>query len=222
MPMSTPTAVFDFDHTLTTWDTAGRFFLWLLSRRPHKLLLGAPFALLLAPLAVFRRTRAIPLRFVVWVATFGHSHEQLRALARAHVVHVTAGGESFLRAAGRAQLISHQSQGHIVVIATGALEYLAQEILLHEDIHEVTVVGSSLRSFLGGMIADQHCYGGRKIGMLQERGFRPPWTFTYSDSEADLPLLSAGTTQFLVNPTKKTAAYLLGILGPSATVVTWR
>ena len=219
---SVPTAVFDFDHTLTNRDSAARFFLWLLCRSPLKLLLGAPVALLLSPLGLFPPTRRVPLRFAVWWATFGRSHAQLRALARAHVVQVTARGGSILRAAGRAQLLCHQSQGHAVVIATGAVEYLAQAILAQEEIHDVTVVGSSLRSFLGGMIADQHCYGERKIRMLQERGVRPPWNFAYSDSAADLPLLRAGTTQFLVNPSARTKAYLTGVLGPSASVVTWR
>jgi phosphatidylglycerophosphatase C len=217
-----PTAVFDFDHTLTSRDSAAGFFIWLLSRSPLKLLIGAPVALLLSPLGLTPHTRRIALRFAVWWATFGCSHEQLRALARAHVVHVRALGGAFLRAEGRAQLWRHQSQGHAVVIATGAVEYLAQEILAQEDIHDVTVVGSSLRSFLGGMIADQHCHGERKLRMLQARGVSPPWNFVYSDSAADLPLLRAGTTQFVVNPTARTAAYLTGVLGPSATVVTWR
>jgi phosphatidylglycerophosphatase C len=219
---SAPTAVFDFDHTLTSWDTAARFFVWLLRRSPLKLLIGAPVALLLIPFAPFRRTRKIPLRFAVWLATFGRSHEQLRALAVAHIAQVTAGGGSFLREAGRAQIGFHQSQGHTVVIATGALEYLAREILANEGIGEVTVVGSSMRSFLGGMIADQHCHGHRKVHMLQECGIRPPWSFVYSDSESDLPLLRAGTTQFVVNPTPRAAAYLIPMLGRSATVVTWR
>jgi phosphatidylglycerophosphatase C len=217
-----PTAVFDFDHTLTSWDTAGRFFVWLLRRSPLKLLFGAPVALLLVPFAAFRRTRKIPLRFAVWLATFGRSHEQLRALAVAHIVQVTARGGSFLREAGRAQIVFHQSQGHTVVIATGALEYLVREILANEGIGEVTVVGSSMRGFLGGMIADQHCYGDRKVRMLEERGIRAPWSFVYSDSESDLPLLRAGTTQFVVNPTPRAAAYLIPVLGGSATVVTWR
>ncbi len=217
-----PIAVFDFDHTLTSRDSAAGFFIWLLCRSPLRLLIAVPVTLLLSPLGLGAHTRGIPLRFAVWLATFGRSHEQLRALARAHVVQATARGGSFLRAEGRAQLLHHQAQGHAVVIATGALEYLAQEILAKEDIHDVTVVGSSLRRFLGGMIADQHCYGDQKICMLRERGVNPPWNFAYSDSAADLPLLRAGTTQFVVNPTDRTAAYLKGVLGASATVVTWR
>jgi phosphatidylglycerophosphatase C len=221
MPEAT-TAVFDFDHTLTTWDTAARFFGWLLRRAPWKMLLAAPVALLLGPLVLFARTRKVPLRFLVWVATFGQSHDQLRALAALHVAEVVARGESFVRQDARAQIQLHQSQGHVVVVATGALECLAEEILAREGIVNVAVVGSSLRRFLGGMVVNQHCYGARKIPMLQERGFDPPWAFVYSDHEADLPLLKAGATQVVVNAKPETAHYLLSVLGPSASVATWR
>jgi len=215
-------AVFDFDHTLTHWDTAARFFGWLLRRNPLKVLIGAPVALLLSPLAVSRRTRGIPLRSAVWLATLGHSEPQLQVLARLHIAQIVGRGGAMVRADARVQILWHQQQGHRVVVATGAPEYLAREILANEGIGDLTVVGSSLRSFLGGMIADQHCYGERKIPMLATRGIRPPWAFVYSDHESDLPLLRAGTRQFLVNPTPKTAAYLLPILGFSATVVRWR
>jgi phosphatidylglycerophosphatase C len=220
MPQAT-TAVFDFDHTLTTWDTAARFFGWLLRRAPGKMLLAAPVALLLGPLVLFVRTRRVPIRFLVWVATFGQSQEQLRALAKLHVAEVVARGESFVRQDARAQIQLHQSQGHVVVVATGALECLAGEILTREGIVNVTVVGSSLRRFLGGMVVNQHCYGARKIPMLQDRGFDPPWAFVYSDHEADLPLLKAGATQVVVNAKPATARYLLSVLGPTASVVTW-
>jgi phosphatidylglycerophosphatase C len=221
MPQAT-TAVFDFDYTLTRWDTAARFFGWLLRRAPWKMVLGAPFALLLAPLAPFSRTRRIPIRYLVWLATFGLSHEQLRSLAALHVAQVVERGDPFVRHDARRQIELHQSQGHVVVVATGALEYLAGEILDQTGIVNVTVVGSSLRRFLGGMVVKQHCYGARKIPMLRSRGFDPPWAFVYSDHEADLPLLKEGTTQVVVNPKPATAHYLLSVLGPSASVVTWR
>jgi phosphatidylglycerophosphatase C len=215
-------AVFDFDYTLTTCDTAARFFGWLLRRAPWKMLLGAPIVLALGPLALFSRTRRVPIRFLVWLATFGASHERLRDLAKLHIAELVDRGETLVRQDARGQIQFHQSQGHLIVVATGALESLADEILVKAGIVNVTVVGSSLRRFLGGMVVNQHCFGARKITMLQHRGFDPPWAFVYSDHKADLPLLKAGTTQIVVNPKPATAHYLLSILGPSASVVTWR
>jgi phosphatidylglycerophosphatase C len=217
-----PIAVFDFDLTLTSWDTATRFFGWLLRRSPWKPVLGAPIALLIGPLAAFRRTRRVPIRFAAWLATLGHDHEPLRALVKVHISEIGARHGSFLRRDGRAQLEAHQSQGHTVVVATGAFEDLARDILVNEGFSTVIVVGSSLRRVLGGMVVNRHCHGPHKIPMLQERGFEPPWAFVYSDHEADLPLLRSGIRQFVVNPKPRTAARLMAVLGPSATVVTWR
>jgi phosphatidylglycerophosphatase C len=217
-----PIAVFDFDLTLTSWDRAARFFGWLLRRSPWKIVLGAPVALLLSPLVLFRRTRRVPIRLAAWLATFGYDHEPLRALARAHIAEISARDGPFLRRDARIQIEAHLSQGHTLVVATGAPEYLARDILAHEGVNNVIVVGSSMRRFLGGMVVNRHCYGAHKLPMLQERGFAPPWAFVYSDHEADLPLLQAGSTQFVVNPNPRTAARLLAILGPSASVVTWR
>ena len=222
MQSGTSIAVFDFDHTITDRDTAAGFFGWLLHQHALRLVLGAPVVLLLSPFAAFRRTRKIPVRFAVWLATFGHNHEQLQKLAIEYIARVVGRGARFVREDARAQIKLHQSQGHTVVVATGALECLAREILADAGIGDIIVVGSSLRSFLGGMVADQHCFGIRKLGMLQERGFSPPWACVYSDHESDLPLLRAGTQQFLVNPTARTAAHLLPVLGSSVTVVTWR
>ncbi|HTC50664.1 MAG TPA: haloacid dehalogenase-like hydrolase [Steroidobacteraceae bacterium] len=217
-----PIAVFDFDFTLTPCDTAARFFAWLLRRNPWKLVLGAPIAVLIIPLAAFRGTRRVPIRFGAWLATFGHGHESLRTLARAHVAEVRIRNGSLLRRDARLQIEAHQAQGHTVVVATGALEYLAQDILAGEGINGVVVVGSSMRTLLGGMVVNRHCYGAHKIPMLQERGFTPPWAFVYSDHLSDLPLLRAGSRQFLVNPKPRTAARLMALLGPSASLVTWR
>jgi phosphatidylglycerophosphatase C len=124
---------------------------------------------------------------------------------------------------GRTSPKSSPSTDHFcAATATGALEDLAREILAHEGIVNVTVVGSSMRRWLGGMVVNQHCYGANKIPMMQERGFEPPWAMVYSDHEADLPLLRAGARQFVVNPKPRAAARLMAILGSSASVVTWR
>ena len=215
-------AVFDLDHTLTYWDTAARFFLWLLGRDPWKWALGAPVLLLLSPLALVSETRGIPVRLAVWLATFGRGEETLAVLARAHITQVSMRHGSFLRPEGRVRIEAHLSKGHTVVVATGALEILAREILDAERLTEVAVVGSSLRSRLGGLVVRRHCHGLHKIAMLQERGFAPPWAVVYSDHESDLPLLQAGTRQFIVNAKPQTVIRLLALLGPSATAVTWR
>lgn len=215
-------ALFDFDHTITSWDTAGRFFGWLLRRSPWRLGLVGLAVPVLGPLFFVRPYRKVPIRFGVWVATLGLSHEQLHAQAKVHIAEVTAQGGVFMRRDALRRIADHQAEGHEVVIATGALEMLACEVLLAGGVTGVRVVGSSVRPFLGGMVVHEHCFGERKIDMLAQRGFLPPWAYVYSDHEADLPILEAGLERFIVNPQPRSAKRLAARLGDSAKVVSWQ
>ena len=98
---------------------------------------------------------------------------------------------------------------------------LPGEIVLAEGLKAVVVVGSSVRSHLGGMVVLEHCFGERKIPMLAARGFAAPWDFAYSDHHADLPLLLKGKQRYLVNPLPGCLAKFNSALGKSATVVSW-
>ena len=214
-------AVFDFDHTITSWDTAARFFIWLIRRRFWKIAVVLAVLPLLGPLLAFRRTRKVPIRFGAWVATLGVSHAQLPDLARTHIREVVERGERFVRRDALARLNQHLAEGHEVIIATGCLEVLAREILLAEGLGTVTVVGSSVRRYFGGMVVLEHCFGERKIPMLAARGFTEPWDFAYSDHQADLPLLLKGKMRYLVNPRPSCASRLIAELGATATVLSW-
>jgi phosphatidylglycerophosphatase C len=108
------------------------------------------------------------------------------------------------------------------VIATGALEVLAREILLAESVRGIAVVGSTVRQFFKGMVVNEHCYGSNKVPMLRERGYSPPWAFVYSDHQDDLPILEQGNERYVVNPQPDCAARLLKALGTSVTVLSWR
>ena len=124
-----PIVVFDFDLTLTRWDTAERFFLWLLRREPWRMAVVALAFPILGPLLLAKSARKWPIRFAVWVATLGRSPDDLPALAEAHVRSLPEGHASVLLPEAVRQLQAHVSQGHRVVIATGCVEALAQTLL---------------------------------------------------------------------------------------------
>src|SRR4249919_4316674 len=84
MSETLPTVVFDFDLTLTRWDTADRFFRWLLKRQAWRKVLVFGLAPVLAPLLLFRDTRKLPVRYAIWIATLGLSQEQLHKLVQEH------------------------------------------------------------------------------------------------------------------------------------------
>ena len=214
-------ALFDFDHTITPWDTTRRFLIWLIRRSVWKLGLVVLALPLLGPLLAFQRTRALPIRFGAWVATLGVLQEQLPNLARMHIKVVTDRGDKFVRSDARAQLDFHLARGHRVVVATGCLEVLAREILDAEGLSMIEVVGSSMRARCAGMVVSEHCFGERKISMLAARGFAEPWDFAYSDHCADLPLLLNGKARYLVNPLPSCLAKFRAALGDTATLVSW-
>ena len=176
---------------------------------------------LLGPLLLARGTRKVPIRFGAWVATLGVSSDHLHRLSREHIARVICRGERFLLNDGLARVRHHLDLGHEVVVATGSLEVLVREILKVEGLIEVEVVGSTVRSFFGGMVAKEHCVGGRKIQVLLARGFAGPFAFAYSDHETDLPLLRNAAERYIVNPKRRSAEALAAELGESAVVLLW-
>jgi phosphatidylglycerophosphatase C len=209
MRSETPVVVFDFDLTLTAWDTAGRFFRWLLLREVWRLALVLIAFPALGLLLLAKSTRKYPVRFAIWAATLGRRQQDLRALARRYAQLLFSKAKPVFYRDGLTRLQYHLEQGHTVVIATGCLEVLAQELLVRAGFAHIALVGSTLRPFLGGMTPHRHCFGQNKVPMLTERGFAPPWAIGYSDSESDLPVLHHCQESYLVNA-EATCVLLVG------------
>jgi phosphatidylglycerophosphatase C len=218
----TPVVVFDFDLTLTRWDTADRFFRWLLRRDPLRGGLVLAAVPVLGPLFLFQSTRKWPVRFAVWAATLGRSHHDIDHLVRRHVDAVFAGAEPVFLDAGLARLREHRERGDRVVIATGCLETLAGELLRRAGLGDVPLVASTLRTFLGGMVRDRHCFGDNKVPMLGERGFPPPWAVTYTDHQCDLPVLRLSAQRYLVSPRPACLERIERELACKAAILAWR
>ncbi|MBL8299798.1 MAG: haloacid dehalogenase-like hydrolase [Rhodanobacteraceae bacterium] len=213
------TIVFDFDLTLTRWDTADRFFRWLLRRDLWRLAVIACLAPVLSPLFVLRATRKLPIRFAIWLATLGRSNDDLQRLIQEHIA--TLAHKTFIPTA-LSQLRTHLDQDHCVVIATGCLAPLAAALLHRAGFGHVPLVASTHRHFLGGIVVDRHCFGHNKVSMLQERGFSPPWAAAYTDHRADLPILRLSNACFLVSPRPRCLAIIRQALPVQPTVLAWR
>jgi phosphatidylglycerophosphatase C len=222
--MSEPNTVvvFDFDLTLTRWDTADRFFRWLLKRDAWRFALVVAALPVVGPLFLSARTRKWPVRFAVWVATLGRTPAALPGLVDEHIRALGDEGDAVFLPEAVARLRSHLDQGHRVVVATGSLEVLARALMLRAGLGDVPLVASTLRPFLGGLVRDRHCFGPNKIPMLAERGFAPPWAVAYTDHHADLPVLALSTERFLVSPKPQCRARIEQALRIEATVLAWR
>jgi phosphatidylglycerophosphatase C len=217
-----PVVVFDFDLTLTRWDTADRFFRWLLRRNPLRGALVLASVPVLGPLYLFAATRKWPVRFAVWAATFGRSQHDLQRLARVHADALARRAEPVFLEAGLARLREHADQGHRIVIATGCLEVLASELLRRAGLGHVPLVASTVKPYLGGMVRDRHCFGENKVPMLSERGFAPPWAFTYTDHHCDLPVLRLSRERYLVSPKPQCVARIEQALAEKTRILAWR
>lgn len=222
MRQTDKTVVFDFDHTLTSWDSSDRFFRWLLKRQLWRIGLLGLFLPVLGPLLLIKRTRRWPVWVAVWVATLGRSQEGIGLLAKEHVRGILASQQSLLLQDGIRQLREHEELGHRVVIATGSLAVLAQEFLDQGGLGQVPLVGSSFKPFLWGMVSNEHCFGVRKIPMLSDRGFPPPWSVTYTDHECDLPVIGLSAQCFLVNPKPSAIQVITQKLSFTPEVLNWR
>jgi phosphatidylglycerophosphatase C len=107
-----------------------------------------------------------------------------------------------------------------LVVATGSVAPLAERICWQIGIIGVEVVGSTLRRWYGGWVADKHCFGRRKVSMLRAYGLNQ-WDVVYTDSAADLPLLTQGAHRYVVNPTPKDRKKICDRLGADLEVVEW-
>jgi len=217
-----PVVVFDFDLTLTRWDTADRFFRWMLRRDFWRIGLVVAALPILAPLLIHHASRRWPIRFAVWVATWGRTPEILSMLVEEHIRSLPAGCEAVLLPEALDRVRSHVERGHRVVVATGSLEPLARALLDDAGLTQVPLVASTLRPFFGGWVRDQHCFGPNKIPMLTARGFAPPWDVAYTDHSADLPVLRLSVERYLVSPTPTCLASIRRALDTEATVLAWR
>lgn len=222
MSETAPVVVFDFDLTLTRWDISDGFFRWLLRRnRWRRAVLLASFPVT-GLLLLTRRTRKRFIRFVIWLATFGHGRDTLPELAEQYLRSLPGGHASALLPVALERVQWHLDQGHRVVIATGCLQSLARALLTHAGFADVPLVASTLRPFLGGLISEQHCFARNKVSMLVARGFAPPWSAAYTDHHVDLPLLEQSTECYLISPTPESLARIRQVLPVEATVLAWR
>jgi phosphatidylglycerophosphatase C len=214
--------VFDLDHTIVHCDSFAGFTRSLLLRAWWRAALAILASPLIVALALAARTRLFAVSALVWLATVGLDEEMLHSLMDEHVAERFGGQSPLGCQQAIAALREHQLAGARVLIATGALASLAQRVCREVGIQEVEIVGSSLRPWLGGWVADQHCYGRRKLEMLLAHGAGERWDCVYTDSAADLPILAFGSRRLVVNPTRADRKKIAAMLGTEFEIMEWR
>lgn len=223
MAASSTSAVFDLDGTLLVGDSTGH---WLHQRfRASPLRLAAGLAVLPAagPLLlhpVSRPAGAIPL---LWLASVGLDERGLRASFATFVEQVQRGqGPLRWRERGLETLERHLVHGHRVVVVTGAPALLARALLDARGLGQrVTVLGTSLRASARGWTVYRHCHGLEKCRFLAEAGYGSAWSYAYSDSAEDTPILARASQPFLVNGRPSVLAALQRRRLPRLQALSW-
>lgn len=218
-----PVAVFDFDGTLVSHDSATAFIKDLILQSWPKTLaalLATPFAL---PLFLSNGTRRFGISVYCWIATLGYSaRDLLRAARRFQGDYFDRHGANVYQEAVD-KIREHQKLGHEILVLSGSMPWMIRLLLRYHRIKVNRIIGTRGRRFLGGFIIKVHCYHKDKLRMARRLGLDiQRWRYGYSDSAADIPLLEACQKRFLINPSKRTIRRYRRRFGKSPSVLRWR
>jgi phosphatidylglycerophosphatase C len=212
------TVVFDLDKVLLGGDASTLFLHGRLRQAPRRLLLLLLAAPLLIPGTLIPQTRPLSARLMTRIALGGRAGSDVEGVAAAY-------GEALARkpeaavADAIACVRDHQRRGDVVVVATACEETLARGFLAAVGLGDLDVVGST-----GALWPPRvsRAMGESKVAMLNDRGYRPPWSAAYSDSASDLPLFAGTPRPVLVNGGEQTARKIERSLGRRPETRTWR
>lgn len=211
-----PWALFDLDDTLLDHDSFARFTVHLLRRNPVR----AAGAVLLSPLiAVLLTRRTLRLHagsVLLWLGTVGMSDAGLDKIVRNYVQGLEVTRR--IRPDGADALEKHFLAGDNVAVVTACAEQLAVPLCRAID-PRIQVVGSTLRRRMGGLVADLHCHGARKVERLASSDVKGEIVAGYGDSTSDAPMLDLARTAVLVNLSETAAEEIRRQLkGPDSVV----
>lgn len=215
-------ALFDFDKTIVSRDSGYEF----IKHRLNDNLMRKLLAYSVFPAAMLfyfpPRLRFISHSMFMWIATAGLSKKELdRARNRFLRFYCSLSGILVYQDA-LDRMAFHLDAGHIVYIVSGAPVWAIQKISQKIGIHQCRIIGSVERSLLGGLIYEQHCYGHRKVALIRNVLLdNPENIYGYTDSAADIPLLSVCTHRNVVNPTKTHLKKFKKAFGDNFRVMHW-
>ena len=112
---------------------------------------------------------------------------------------------NFIYPEARAAIQRHLAEGYIVAIVTGATRYVAEPLAKDLGIDHVICTQLDVRQgMFSGRVVEPICFGGGKILKLrkfvEEHRVELAWSYFYTDSISDLPLLEIVGHPQVVNP----------------------
>lgn len=200
-------AIFDLDGTITRSDTYVRFLLAFLRRHPTRVLRACWLPLAVA--MYWTGTRDNTWLKTAFLKTIAGGSTRIAVEAV-----VTRLVPSLLHNAIRARAIeaieNHRRRGHRLVLATASLDIYVDSLgraLGFDDIVRTRAAWDD-RGRLSGALDGGNCHGERKRAAVAALLGKRDGLFlvSYSDHEADLPLLDWSDRAAVVNPDERLAA----------------
>jgi phosphatidylglycerophosphatase C len=182
--------LFDMDGTLVQGDSGSQLIHHLIARRRWRRALAMLSIPIGFPLMAWSATRRYGVSVFFWIASVGMSeHELAGAVTDFMRTHQPKRIEPVIEA-----LQAALDLGEEVVIATGAFQMLAEQLIAQLQLRgQPRIIGSTIRPFAGGFVSRIQANGPAKLRRLAECGVVPPFARAWSDSNSDLPMLIAAT-----------------------------
>lgn len=206
----TTLAIFDLDYTLTKRGTWGRFCWQIIKLRPW---LYVPF--LVAALRTQMRYKKGKLprirvkeAMIRWSMVGKSKAEMIAHAQRFAELEVP----ELLRPGGLRQLREHQAAGDEIIIISAAADIIVDAICEKLDVEHflASEMGWDMQDKLKIAFASPNCFGEEKVRRYQEFLAKHPeiaakvnHTVMYSDSHADIPLMSQCDEAFAVHPSDR-------------------
>lgn len=211
------TIVFDFDGVLLRGDSFAGYLRWRTRQNRWRVLAALPLLPLL-PLLSHPRTLPWTAKLFTRALTLGLDRNRFDA-------EIDTFCDVWLAREGRVidalviRLRGHVAAGARVLVVSGTAHYLLESLLRRLSIDGVTALGTQVEFGRLGLRAPRHNYGKAKLATLAQVGVHAPWAISYSDSLADLPILSAARNAVLVEPSAVHERALRATLGDTVEVV---
>ena len=216
--------LFDFDYTIVNRDSFATFVRFLFEQESWRKLLLLLFSPVLLVLGSNKKTMVKRNVMLIWISTLGMTGKRLEKYQRRFIGYFfnDAGAKAYDQAL--LTLRQHQKEGHKVFIVSGAAQWLLEPICQHLDIDSVTILGTSTRRFLGGLVTDFYCYKYNKVKKLDEMGVFDTYQLVngYSDSAADIPMLKHCQRVQAINPKPSCLSKFNAVFGDKLTCHQWQ
>ncbi|MBC2714370.1 MAG: HAD-IB family phosphatase [Desulfobacteraceae bacterium] len=215
-------ALFDFDKTIVSRDSGYEF----IKHRLNSSVIRRLIAFFASPIAIFFylpiRLRFISHSIFMWIATAGLSEKELGEARKKFLRFYCSLSGVLVYQDALNKMAFHLEAGHKVYIVSGAPTWAIKKISKRLGIQKCKIIGSIEKPVMGGLIYEQHCYGHKKVDLVSDVILQNPHKiYGYTDSAADIPLLSICTHKHVINPTKNHLKKFKRAFGNNFQILNW-